>query len=232
MFAVFSGSCTIHSEGNVQGFPSGSKLGCVYEEQPSMEKTTSSLKLDVMSAGYASFLTAFAAVCKPPYAWTLPTRYLYVWTPHAVSIGRVNFVLTYAVLFLIPAAVVLVSLRVAEHFRMTFTGVRILTGFIALAGFPLVCLYALPRTFALSELGISVVALILWAQERWPVSDGLNIVLLVSHHSFWLLFCVSLLGRATRPIALWSEWDYLVFVYPTFGLFYSLLWARDFERRG
>jgi hypothetical protein len=64
------------------------------------------------------------------------------------------------------------------------------------------------------------------------VSDGLNIVLLVFHQAFWLLFCVSVLGRAGGPIALWSEWDYLVFVFPTLGLLYSVMWARDLKRRG
>ena len=183
--------------------------------------------LDVMLAGYASFLAVFAVVSKPPYAWTLPTRYLYMWTPHAVSLGRVNFLLTYSVFFVIPFAVVFISLRVVEHFRGTLTGIRVITGLIAVAGFPLVCLRAAPTPAVLIEVGISMFVLIMWAQERWPVSDRLNIVLLVFHHAFWLLFCVSLLGLATRPITLWSE---LVFVYPTLGLFYSLMWARDFKK--
>jgi hypothetical protein len=188
--------------------------------------------LDVMFAGYASFLAMFAVVSTPPYAWTLPTRYFYNWTHHAVSLGRVNFLLTYAVFFVIPFAVVFISVRVVEHVRGTVTGVRVITGLFAVAGFPLVCLRAAPTPAVIIEVGISIFVLILWAQGRWPVSDGLSIVLLVFHQAFWLLFCVSLLGRATGPVALWSEWDYLVFVYPTLGLFYFLMWARDFKGRG
>lgn len=184
---------------------------------------------DLMFGGYASFLFAFAAVCKPPYAWTLPTRYLYVWTPQAVGLGRVNFLLTYTVLFLIPAAVFFVSVRVAEQFRMTLAGAYHLTGLTAVAGFPLVCSYALPRTFALAELGISVGVLIAWTRKRWPLSNEWNAALLVLHHAFWLLFCFSLLGLAARPMALWSEWDYLAFIYPSVGLLYSILWARYFK---
>jgi len=200
-----------------------------------MENTSSQkppIYLDVMFAGYASFLTAFAVVSRPPYAWTLPTRYLYIWTPHAVSLGRVNFLLTYAVLFVIPLAVAFISVRVVEHLRSTLTGIRVITGLFAVAGFPLVCLLAAPKPAVLIEVGVSMFVLIMWAQGRWPVSDGLNIVLLVFHQAFWLLFCVSVLGRAGGPIALWSEWDYLVFVFPTLGLLYSVMWARDFKRRG
>jgi len=199
-----------------------------------MENTSSRkppIYLDVMFAGYVSFLAAFAVVSKPPYAWTLPTRYLYMWTPHAASLGRVNFLLTYAVLFIVPVAVVFILARVVGQFGGTLAGIRVITGLIAVAGFPLDCLRAAPILAVLIEVGISMFVLMLWAQERWPVSDGLNIVLLVSHHVFWLLFCISVLGRATGPIALWSEWDYLVFLYPTLGLFYSLMWARDFKRR-
>jgi len=196
----------------------------------STHSTKPSVYVDLMFAAYASFLIAFAVVCKPPFTWTLQTRYFYMWTPHAVGLSRVNFLLTYAALFLIPAAVLFISIRLVEHFPVTLKGIRVVTGFLAVAGFPLACLYALPRAFALIELGLSAVLWIAWILRTSPVSDRLNIALLAFHHAFWLLFAVSLLGRATRPIALWGGWDYLVFVYPTIGFLYTLIWGRGFKR--
>jgi len=58
-----------------------------------------------------------------------------------------------------------------------------------------------------------------------------NVVLLILHYAFWLFYCVSLLGLASSRTSLWGLWDYLVFVYPTLGLAYSLTWAKDSKNR-
>jgi hypothetical protein len=188
------------------------------------------MHLDAAFAAYASLLIAFAAVCKPPYAWDLPHRYFYMWHPKAPSISLDDSFLTYALLFLIPASAVFVTATIVEHFSATLKAVHMFMGFVGVAGFPLVCVYALPRIFAVCELSISIVVLIMWTRGRWLVSAGLNGILLIFHFSFWLFFCVSLLGSASRPIPLWGEWDYLVFAYPTLGFLYSLMWARDFKK--
>ena len=52
-----------------------------------------------------------------------------------------------------------------------------------------------------------------------------------SYGAFWLSYCVSLLGLASSRTSSWGLWDYLVFVYPTLGLAYSLMWAKDSKNR-
>lgn len=230
---MLSQSCAVQTESNVHSLLASIMLRFVSSTRSTDDtnKLRPPLHLDAMFAAYASLLIAFAVVCKPPYAWDLPHRYFYMWHPKSPSISLDGFLLTYVVFFLIPAIAVFVSVVAVEHFRSTLKALRVFTGFIAVAGFPLVCLYALPRIFGACELLVSICVLILWTRERWPVSDGFNVVLLILHFAFWLSFCVSLLGLALRQTSSWGLWDYLVFVYPTVGLAYSLMWAKDSKNR-
>jgi hypothetical protein len=178
---------------------------------------------------YCSFLFVWGKESRP-FAW--PTRYLYFWHPHAVSLGRVDFLLFYLELFMILTAAIFLCLRLTRRFSLTQVLLRPIAGAIALTGFPLVCLYRQNRlSFFLGvELALTAVCFLLWMYRRWPVSAPLNVVLLILHYALWSLFSGAA-HVASSPWA-WGIWDYAWFVYPALGLAYTLVWAAYFRHSG
>ena len=53
-----------------------------------------------------------------PFDW--PTRYLYFWHPHSVSIHRSDFVLFYSVIFLATAAGLFLCIKLIEYTSLAF----------------------------------------------------------------------------------------------------------------
>ena len=180
---------------------------------------------------YCSFLFAWTMESLSP---PVPTRYLYFWHPHAVSLGRVDFLLFYFELFLILAGAIFFCLKLIRRFSFTRFLLRIIAGAIALAGFPLVCVYrqgrqGLPSLFLDVEFALAAVCFLLWAYRRWPLSAALSVVLLILHYTLWSLF-----GRApdVTQLGSWNVWDHAWLVFPALGLAYTLVWAGYFRHSG
>lgn len=189
------------------------------------------LSFELLSAFYSSVLLAFVAGTKPFYASSL-RRYLYLWHPHAVSLRESDFILFFAEFFLIPAVVVFLCLRLMRRFSMTRILLR-LGGAIAIAGFPLACMYSIGYPFfAVLELTIATVCFLLWAYRKWPLSATLNALLMIVNYAFWFLFSgvIARVPPSTGVWDWWSVWTYIGFLCPLVGIVYSLVWAVYFRR--
>jgi hypothetical protein len=171
---------------------------------------------------YCSFLFVWAEESRP-FAW--PTAYLYFWHPHAVALGRIDFLLFYSEVFLILASVLFLSLRLIRRFAFSRILLRTIAGAVAVAGFPLVCQYRQnQRLFLLDiELILAAVSFLLWVYRKWPVPAPLNVVLLIVHYSLWSF----LSGEARIVDWRWPSGilDYAWLAYSALGLAYTLVWA-------
>jgi len=189
------------------------------------------LGFELIFACYLSFLLVFLEEWRP-YSWSLHRRYLYFWHPHAASLGNTDFELFYAGLFLIPAFAIFICLRLTRRFPVT----RLLLplgGLVAVAGFPLACMYSIGHPFfAIVELAVAATCFLLWMYRKWPVSVPLNGFLLIVHNAFWFLFSGAP-ARIPPRVGPW-EWGsvpaYMGFVCPALSLFFSLAWAVFFRR--
>ncbi len=191
-----------------------------------------SLWLEVMFAIYFSFLLVWIQECKPPYAWSIKPHYFFFLHPNfRVVMGEPR--LFYAKILLIPAVAIFICLRVIERFSLVrVLLLRTIGGALAVAGWPLVCLYDRGRIFAGIELAIAAFCFLLWAYRKWPVSSPLNVFLLTLHYAFWSAYSGLLPKIGGVPVVWWHDWDYLMFVYPVLGLFFSLAWAVYFRATG
>jgi hypothetical protein len=191
------------------------------------------LSFDLLFALYTSALLVFLYESRPPYAWSPPTRYLYLWRPHAVSLRETDFVFFYLEVFLIPAVLIFVCVRLVERFSLT-RPLLFIGGAVAIVGLPLVCMYGADRSpsFIILEPIVAVTVFLFWVRRRWPSSTAVGVLLLIIHHVFWFFFCVSVLGmaRVDQPLASWGLWEYMVFVCPALGFSCCLLWAIYFRK--
>lgn len=183
--------------------------------------------LELLFAIYCSFLFAFAAESRPPYAWSAGGRYIYLWHPHAISLTRTDFLLFYAEILLIPALAIFAGLKLISRFFSVRELLRSICGLIGVFGFPIACLYASGRPYFLAvfELAIAVVCFFLWAYRKWPRSVSLNLLLLALHYGFWLSLSAANIGLVARPLVQWGIWDYTLVLLPALGFVNTLLWA-------
>jgi hypothetical protein len=150
-----------------------------------------------------------------PFAWSTRGRYLYFWHPHAVSLRASDIWLFYLALFLIPVAAVFLFLLLIRRLSFSQVLLRNFGGALAVAGFPLACLYRPgPRLlFLYVELAIAAVCFILWVLRRWPVSTPAGVFLLILHYALWGFF-----GGGGARLTNWrwagGIWEYAWFVYP------------------
>jgi len=190
------------------------------------------LGFELVFASYLSVLFAFLEELRPR-AWSLQGRYQYFWHPHAVSLGQMDFALFYAELFLIPAIVIFGCLRLISRSAAVRPLLHAVGGFVAVVGFPFVCLYAARRPLfpIILEPAIAGICFLLWAYRKWLVSAWLNIPLLILHYALWFFFCMSVIGiPSMHRLSAWgSIWDYMGFVYPLLGFSYSLVWSVYFR---
>jgi hypothetical protein len=107
------------------------------------------------------------------------------------------------------------------------------TGFVAIAGYPIVSFYSrsVQVPFMITELLLAIVCFTLWAMRKWPVSAHLNTPLLVVDFSLWASF-------SSFPylccLYLWPGWVWnwggsigakMRLVYPLLSLCSALLWT-------
>jgi hypothetical protein len=165
-----------------------------------------------------------------PFAWTTRGRFLYFWHPHAVGLRLTDFLLFYLELFLIPAVAMFLCLLVMRRFSFTRALLRRIGGILAVAGFPLVCMYSRGTDVLLLEVSLpmSAICFVLWVYGKWPVSTPVNICLLVLYYTLCVLFS----GGPHSSNWGWARgiWEYLYFVYPTVGFCYTIVWAAYFRQ--
>ena len=181
---------------------------------------------EFLLSAYCSYLFAWAEESRP-FAWGSRGAILYFWHPHAVSLGRNDFLFFYLELFLIPAAAIFIFLGLISLSSFGKRVLRVLEGTVALAGFPLVCeirLHSISPLFG-TELALATICLFLWAYRKWLVSTTLNIVLLCIHFAMWSAAGVEFVNW-NRP----SFWDYAWLMLPVIGFSYSLVWARYYRQ--
>jgi hypothetical protein len=142
----------------------------------------------------------------------------------------------YVVAFLliwVSAAAIFVFLRLLSRFSFAKVVLRTVTGVVAVAGYPLACLYSgNARVFYMVvELGVVTICVLLWAHRKWPVSAPLSIFLLLLHFSLWA-------SLSKFPylccLYLWPGWVWnwggnfgvrMRLVYPLLGLCLALFWT-------
>src|ERR1700738_2648562 len=153
---------------------------------------------------YSSLLFVWFEASKP-FAW--PTRYLYFWHPHAVSLSRIDFFLFYLEVFIGLAAVIFVGFRFIRLFSLARAVLRAIGGALALVGFPLVCLGRENTLLFIVALAVAGFCFLLWARRKWLISTPLSIVLLVVYYALCSFFGggASLMNK---PAADWAIWDY------------------------
>jgi hypothetical protein len=175
---------------------------------------------------YCSFLVAWVEESRPA-AWSHSRHWLYFWHPHAVALEWTDLILFHLALFLIPAAAIFLCTRLISHFSFGRNMLGILGGIIAWAGFPLVCLYRPGHSFFFLDVASTIAAVyfLCWAYRAWPTSTALTFFLLLLYYAAWAFFGGGAeLLRWRWPWA-WGIWEYAWFVYPAFGLCYTLLWG-------
>ena len=197
-------------------------------------KRTPSLQwcLDIMLAVYSSWLVVFALESRPPYAWSASGRYLYLWHPHAISLGRTDFLLYYLEVLALPALLILICLRIMDAFSSIRALLPIAGGAIAATGLPLMCLFVGSPLVALSVAELIVVSscFLLWAYGKWPLSNSLSVFFLGLHFAFWFWIAVDASGRVVRPWLRWGIWDFLLIVFPILGFSYNLTLSSYLRR--
>lgn len=181
---------------------------------------------DVLFAIYGSLLFVWFEESKP-FAW--PMRYLYFWHPHAVSLSRSDFVIFDAEVFLILAVATLLVLNLIRLLPFAEISLRLVGGVVALAGFPLVCLYRENVLLLLSALIAAGVCFLLWARRKWLGSTPVAVVLLILYYAFSSFFGGGAPLEA-RPTDGWRLSDYTWLLYPAIGFCYTLLWAANFRK--
>ena len=184
---------------------------------------------DVSFSIYCSFLFVWARESRP-FAW--PTRYLYFWHPHAVSLSRIDFLVFYSELFLILAFAVFSCLRLIRRFSLAQVLLRAIAGAMAIVGFPLVCVYRQGLPFFLFDVEflLAAVCFLLWANRNWRVPASLSVSLLALHYAFWSFF-----GAGFHLVSwrwTFEIWDYAWLVSPALALSYTLVWATYFRHSG
>lgn len=187
------------------------------------------MSYELVFAVYSSFL--FVWLEEARHVWAPSRRFLYFWHPHAVALRTIDIWLFYIELFMIPAAAVFIFLLLMRGFLLSRVLLRNLGGALALAGFPIACLYrSNPHlVFLYVELAIATVCFALWVSKKWPVSTASSVFLLIVHYSLWGFF-----GGGSGLMYWrwsWGIWDYAWVVYPLIGLLFTLLWAAYFKQR-
>jgi hypothetical protein len=184
---------------------------------------------NLMLACYLSLLFVYVAGTRPLPGLNFQ-RYIRFWHPHAVSLSQTDFVAFYAELFVIPALVFFLCLKLINRLSLT----RLLPaigGTVAICGFPVACLYGVRvGLLALMELATAVVCFLLWVYGKWPLSTWLNVSLLIIHYVFWLFFA----GAIERILSTNRQWDwgtpmeYTALLCAIFGLLFSFVWTTGF----
>jgi hypothetical protein len=144
-------------------------------------------------------------------------------------LGVTTFLLTW-----ITAAVVLLAVRIARLFYAGRDLLRILTGALVVVGFPLAIFYSggEHQLFLEVELGIATLCIVLASFRQWPLSSGLNALLLFLHFALWSFF-----GGGYRFVGGWYlfwptwywgtrvVWQYAWLFYPTAGFVLGVVWV-------
>lgn len=181
---------------------------------------------DLLSSVYASLLFIWFEESRP-FAW--PTRYLYFWHPHATSLRRVDFLLFYLEVFLILAFLFLLGLRLIRFFSFSRPMLPVASGFVALAGYPVVSLYRSNWFLLVVVLLLAGVCCVLWKRRLWPKSAFTVIVLLIFYYGICSFFGGGI-PIDSRPEGEWGPWDYAWLTYPAIAVAYSLVWGNYFRR--
>ena len=177
---------------------------------------------------YTSLLFVWVEESRP-FAWSTQGRYLYFWHPHGVSLGASDFLFFYLELFFIPAGAIFLCLLVLKRSPSARVLLRPIGGAVAIAGFPLVCLYRQGPAFFFLEASLvfAGACLFLWAYQKWPVSTPVSVVLLMLYDSLCAFFrgmAVPANWKVTQEI-----WGDAWLVYPAVGFCYTLGWAAYFR---
>jgi hypothetical protein len=139
----------------------------------------------------------------------------------------------YVVIFLsvwLSAAVIFLCMRLMARYSFTSRVLLNIFGIVAVAGFPLACLYHDHGAlfFLEVELAIAGLCLVLYTYQKWPVSAPLNFFLLTGHYALWTLACGE--GLWAGVLLFWPGWHWIYqidpkFIYPFLGIAASLSWG-------
>jgi hypothetical protein len=194
-------------------------------------------RLELLLSIYCSCLFGWVEESRG-FALSTQGRYLYLWNPNAVRLGRSDIAIFYIELVFVPAAVVLVFLRFARLSPCTQVLGRAFAGAVAVAGFPLACLFCFYREHlhlfpGSAELATAMIGFFLWVRHRWLVWAPIRLLLLILHYVFWSLAFFSFFsgGLGIRYLSgHWGIWEYALFLVPTLGFCYSVAWAVFFRQ--
>ncbi len=178
-----------------------------------------------LSIYFSSLLAGVIQVART--IWRIHMAILFFWDPRARDLPRIDYVLFYLEIYIIPAIIIFGLLQLAKRFPHRDVFLSVLGGIMAIGGLPLAIILAIshdPLAIApYSELIVAGVCFLLWVYGKWPLSSGTNVLLLALHLSIWSLAGAGLTLSYGRE---WSFWRYARLIYPALGLGYTLLWAR------
>ena len=96
-------------------------------------------------------------------------------------------------LWVVSATVVFLCIRTVARFPFTAVFLRTFAGIVAVAGFPLTCVYAFRAvSWTLVEIGAALICVYLYVSRNWPSRTLWGVMLLVLHFTFWSLYAWSL----------------------------------------
>jgi hypothetical protein len=176
-------------------------------------------------------------------SWSVRLRNLFLSSPpSSVAMTDNNFGIYVVAFMLIWTSTVLifVLVRLLRGFHRIDFILLSFTGFVAMAGYPIVSLYSrtVQAPFMTVELLLAIGCFTLWAWRKWPVSAPLTTLLLIVHFSLWASF-------STFPflccLYLWPGWVWnwggnigakMRLVYPLLSLCSALLWTIAARQAG
>jgi hypothetical protein len=170
----------------------------------------------VLFSIYTSVLFVYTEASRP-FAW--PTRYLYFWRPHSVSIHRGDFLMFYLALFVAVAAGAFLCVQFAGYFPWGQILVNVAAALTAVVGLRVAYLFAQAalKPYLYFEFALASVCFLLWIFDKWVQSQLLSITLVCLHYGVW----TSSNGAEGLVIRIGLS---------GLGIAYTLFWAHCYRR--
>jgi hypothetical protein len=152
--------------------------------------------------------------------------------PHSFMDPTLRF--AFAFLWALSAVVVFLCLRILGRFSFTHVFLRTFAGIVALAGFPLACVYVYRSlAWTLVEAVAILVCACFYVFRSWPARAWWALLPLVLHSAFWTwaAWDTRTLGHPGF-LLLWPGYDltwltheYPNLIYPLLGFLASVVWG-------
>jgi hypothetical protein len=190
---------------------------------------------DVLFSIYCALLVISLHESAKDMSWSVSLRNFYV-SHRYPDLNRMmddDYRVAVAAFLLIwaLACVIYVFVSVVERFSFARFPLWALIGAVAFLGFPLVCFRFNRAPLLASELAVVGVCVAFWAKGRWPVTNPVNVLLLVIHFVYWSTFGGGYLlvgGQYLMWPGLYrtlSVWMHSWLLFPVLGFTLCLLWA-------